>query len=477
MGILGGRTGALGILFVSCFLCGCGFLPGFDITEQPTLSYLPVSEVSQQVSCELKEFIFEYRERYLHKKRLDKQSRLADSKSTPEEPRWVLAEDDAVVKLNLQTDETGYVNFTGINVSQLGLNGLQNFITSSTSGKVSIPSLGAKATAKRTKNVTVTFSVGVKPKTATKTQNPNDPTLYTNDPATKVVTFEDGDKVRCVPWANNYGKKLYLKEWLLKYFETINAGTTKDGGSNQVADNTTQWLAKLKCNDSYEPAILSNPCVPDNLKVTSVELKSMIMFAVDVSAGATPSLLGNGSVFILPINGLGVDYNPDYSHQIDLTLNICDNQFNQCPLLNNAEAVNRDVTDILQTQCQFWATLGPILTGMKAPVDVYTELRSTVRSTPGSPVPEFRTCSCNKCTGQYELQPEKKTNQHDEKACTAAPSHRFGDSASAPLRMTPILTEQNVCWVVAPLLQGKKKDASLLPGINPNPVIGEQPNG
>jgi hypothetical protein len=357
------------------------------------------------------------------------------------------------------TDETGYVNFTGIDVAQIGLTGLQNFITSATSGKVSVPSLAAKATAKRTKNVTITFSVGVKPDIAKRNKNPNDPTLYANDPATKVVSFDDGDKVRCVPWANNYAKKLYLKEWLLKYFETINAGTIKDDEGNKTTDNTSKWLAKLKCNDSYDPAVFSNPCVPDNLKVTSIELKSMIMLAADVSAGATPSLLGNGSVFILPINGLGVDYNPDYSHQIDVTLNICDNHFNQCTILNNPNAVNREVTGILQTQCQFWATLGPISTGMKAPVDVYTKLASKSPL----PAPEFRTCSCNKCTGQYELQPEKKSPLQGEQVC--APTYGFGSRASVPTRTTPILTEENVCLVVDPALQEKKKEASRLPGI------------
>ena len=117
-------------------MTACSFLPGFGIFEDPALYFLPVGAVANQVACELQEFMSEH-------------------ESDPRDSlhRWQLANEDASVKLALQTDSSGYVNFTGINVAQVGLQSIASFITT----QAKVPTLAAKLSGKRTRTVTVSF--------------------------------------------------------------------------------------------------------------------------------------------------------------------------------------------------------------------------------------------------------------------------------------------------------------------------------
>jgi hypothetical protein len=97
-----------------------------------------------------------------------------------------------------------------------------------------------------------------------------------------------------------------------------------------------------------------------------VELATTILLIADLSAGAAPSVLGNGTVFIVPINALGVDYNPDYSHKIDLTLNICDGTDKQnC---NPPDANYNPPIALLKRQCAEYGLLNSLL-AVKPPKD------------------------------------------------------------------------------------------------------------
>jgi hypothetical protein len=311
-------------------LCGgCAFFPGFSLFEEPGLYYLPVAQVANQVACELQEFMKEH------------------ENDVYTSQRWVLADEDVAIKLNLQTDSSGYVNFTGVNVSQIGLSAFQQFISSTTSGKISVPSLGAKASVKRTKTVQVNLSVS---------PAALDIHLFpTSDPNAKKQT------INCLVWENSLASnplnRLYLKDWLNNYFETVNSGTNRPQYAN--TDLTDTILNELRSLKPPEP-------VPSQFKIQSVELSTQIQLAVDISGGATPNVLGDGSVFVLPINGLSLDYNPDYMHKIDITMNLCDNRSSTCYPRNVGAP---PLTSLMKEQCHLYAKLAPLMSGIKQPKD------------------------------------------------------------------------------------------------------------
>jgi hypothetical protein len=322
---------SLGIFIVFSLISGCSFLPGFGIFEAPALYFITVGEVANQVACELQEFMSEH-----------------ENDKADAEHRWVLANEDASVKLALQTDDSGYVNFTGVNVAKLGFESLARFVSTQSS----VPTLAAKLSAKRTRTVQINFSVS--------------PKALRNDPTVKKVTnLATGKQIEpnCAKTtqANNPIESLYLRDWLTNYFETINFTTKKQwdnpAGNNNLTDNFLRTVRHVASPDA----------IPKQFKIQSVELSTTILLAADVSGGATPHILGNGSVFILPVNGLSFDYSPDYSHKIDITLNMCDNldTTNSCHQGESSTSFN----PLLQTQCAVYAQLVPLLSGVKPPRD------------------------------------------------------------------------------------------------------------
>jgi hypothetical protein len=350
----------IGFPFTATILCGCAFFPGFGIFEDPALYILPVGVVANQVACELQEFIAD--QKVLEEKKFDPLR------------RWRLDDEDAAVKLTLTTDTSGYVNFTGVNVAQLGLESLASFVA--TQNKIS--TLAAKVTGKRTRTVTVSFSVS---------PNPLPSSTILIDPATgKNVVLRDPVTGKPMSWncqqnwrVDNPITKLFLRDWLTSYFETIN---TLD--KNQVfprATHITDNIARAIRQIAYPDAI------PEQFKIQSVDVTTQLAVAVDVSGGATPNVLGNGSVFILPINGLSLDYSPDYSNKVDITLNMCDSWEEGSPCSNTkAPTAWAPIPD---KQCELYSRLAPLLT-VKPPRDY----EGAGRYCTGH-------CACSKSLGKY----------------------------------------------------------------------------
>jgi hypothetical protein len=257
-------------------------------------------------------------------------------------PRWVLAQQDVAVKLTLSTDEQGYVNFTGVNVAQLGLGSLAQLVAATGSGKATIPTLAAKASAKRTKTVEIDFSVS--------------PTAYSSS------------KIRpkpCPLVLQTGPLKLYLKEWLNNYFATINYPTEAEPKSQDIGDSTADLIRHKTKRDQ----------LPEQLKIQSVILSTTLLVAADISGGASPNILGSGSVFVLPINGLTLDYNPDYSHKLEMTFTMCDalvDEWGCKPPVGKDETGHPQpqfIDGLLLDQCVLYARLFPLLSGVKQPKD------------------------------------------------------------------------------------------------------------
>jgi hypothetical protein len=312
--------GIILLLTTSTILVGCSALSGFSFWEDPAIYGYSVSDVANQISCELEAFADE-----------QKKSEVKKDPNSNDHFKWVLDESsDVSVKLNLTTDHQGYVDFTGINLAKLGFTSLASLVAPSSSTSL-VPSLGAKVSAKRTRTAEIDFTVSAKP-------------LKANKPST------GGPAYNCQNFSlhNNPLTHLFLKDWLGTYFERINA--------------------------DYH-----NKPVPNQLKIQQVELSSAIFLAVDVSAGATPTLLSGGSTFIVPINGLGLDYNPDYQHKIDMTIKMCDNsmtydyvagKWQGNPCYKDDKTTNSKLPNgLLDEQCKIYSYLVPLLSGVKPPKD------------------------------------------------------------------------------------------------------------
>ena len=299
-------------------------LPGFGLLEDPALYYIPVSEVANQVACELQEFMKE--EIALNQKQ-----------------RWVVANQDVSVNLNLQTDTSGSVTFTGVNIAHLGFSSLAAFISSTTSGKTSVPSLSIKGSAKRSRTVKINFTIS--PSALV--------TELAIDPSSKEVKT-----INCIAWekAETPLSRLYLKDWLDNYFATINYGQsnylyqTIGGPADQVLTTARAIWPPLK--------------VPTQMKIATVELSTAIQLLVDVSGGASPNVLGNGTAFIVPVNGLNFDYSPDFTHTIDLTIKICTNADPNNPTCYQHPSTFQAVTSLMRSQCHEYAKLLPLLSGV-----------------------------------------------------------------------------------------------------------------
>ena len=313
---------------ICTLLMGCGFLPGFAYLESPALYAIDVGAVANQVACELQEFA-------------------AKQYEDPEfnSKRWVLSRDDIGVQLTLQTDEGGYVNFTGVNAGALGFQALASLVALQSK----VPTLGAKISAKTTKSAEIDFSVSaIAPKSSRTHQN--------DKGVPNTVTVNCAKELRVhLPVS-----RLYLKEWLVNYFDTINYHYTGKYETTFGDDPINKALGEAR--NIFRPDE-----VPDQLKITAVKLTSTILVAADVSAGATPNLLGNGSVFILPINGLTLDYNPDYSHKILISMNICHNSNGSCkPPKDDTVPWSPQ----LAAQCAAYATLKSLITGLNTPKNI-----------------------------------------------------------------------------------------------------------
>jgi len=305
---------------LSTALSGCAFLPGFALWEDPAIYAFSASDVANQISCELQDFVT-----------LQKEIQTNTPANDPNHYKWVLDDQsDVSVKLDLTTDTSGYVDFTGINVAKLGFESFAQFISTTSS----VPSLGAKASGKRTRTVEIDFTVS--------------PAALKSQPKKGTKTYN------CVRWSlnNNLATHLFMEDWLNKYFYRI--------------------------NDDYQ-----HKPIPNQLKIQQVELSSAIFLAVDISGGATPALAGGGSTFIVPINGLGLDYNPDYQNKVDMTMKMCDNSPTTFTYEKNGKPVYVSVPNpcykqptarfpvsLLKEQCLIYSYLSPLLPQVQPPKDI-----------------------------------------------------------------------------------------------------------
>jgi hypothetical protein len=298
----------------SMLLGGCAFLPGFHLFETPLLYLLPVSEIANRVACELQDFVSAHKNDSVFNKH-----------------KWTLAQEDVKIVLTLTVDEAGNVAFAGINVAQLGFSSLAAFIASQTQNSKIVPTLGAKLSIKRTKTVVITFSVSPKPL-------PDDPRIRKSKGIDRTYHCFSLDTESPL-------NSLYLREWLNSFFERINA-------DSQLPQN--------------KDGAQSSP--PRQFKMQSVELSTQFIIAADIGAGLTPSVLGDGTAFIVPITGLTAGYSPDYAHKIGITLNVCDQTQPSCN--PKGEEKYTTLPPLLERQCRAYGTLAPLLS-VKPPKDVY----------------------------------------------------------------------------------------------------------
>lgn len=211
---------ALAISFVCSFLPGCGFLPGFSPTEQPQLYYLPVADVATQVSCELQNVLSEYldyQEHYRADVDPDNPNQLAPA-------RWYISGDNVQVTLTLSTDNSGYANFTGLDLKALGFPSLASFITSTTSGGVSVPTLQARLTPTRSAKAILIFSV-----------SPNSPPNQLVLVSSEFDAFHVGE-----PFDQNNHAQGGVGPYTYHLFGATPAGTTFHSSTGQVSGRLTE---------------------------------------------------------------------------------------------------------------------------------------------------------------------------------------------------------------------------------------------
>jgi hypothetical protein len=178
----------------------------------------------------------------------------------------------AGVSLALQTDLSGSVQYVGINLSKLGFSSLSELVTQTSK----TPSLQAKASGKATTSAQVDFAVA---QTQTlRKENQAKCEQRRQDPLTS-LKYEY--------------LKLWLSDWLSKY--------------SLYQKNVVEG----KPGEAGEPFVCAG-------KVT---LKSQFLIGVDVSAGVNAFMT---PPIILPISGVNVDGNPDYTHSIQITLALQD---------------------------------------------------------------------------------------------------------------------------------------------------------
>jgi hypothetical protein len=189
----------------------------------------------------------------------------------------------------------------------------------------------------------------------------------------------------CPEWALHPDRKLFLKNWLTNYFDKINSVTevsemnykrVEESDRPDMKDHTTLVERQFKqplCdlgNPGDEFKILRTPCLPDGTKFTSVVLTTAFTIAADVNSGLSPfGLFGPDRVFLIPINGLSADLNADYTNQLEITLQVCDNTKGGCKSAIENGSMDQ-WSDVFESQCHIYGLLSPLLKDVKPPKNV-----------------------------------------------------------------------------------------------------------
>jgi hypothetical protein len=189
-------------------------------------------------------------------------------------------EQPAAVTISFSTDQTGTVQYVGIDLKQLGLKPLADLISSS--GKA--PSLQAKLQIKGSASSQLDLAIPqtVGPVTVK--------AKYVVDPDTGKIKLSPPVKIKglglvknCDP-AHRLLASLSLQSWLIRFFDKL-----------------------ARDHDNTEAVCMS--------KIT---LKTSFVLAFDVSAGVNPL----GAAFILPVNGETLDFNPSATQNLQIAFNL-----------------------------------------------------------------------------------------------------------------------------------------------------------
>lgn len=281
-----GRAATL--LICAFLLSGCsddllrydGF--GGPLALGPFKSYvqrLPIERVAAQLECEVSDFL--QRRNAEHKKDDPNEIRLNPRKA-------------ATISLQLQTDVTGNVTYTGINLGKIGLSDAANLIAVTNN----LPSLQAKVAPKSTVSAQLDFNIP---------QAYHDPD-YSLGPDTKAQALKKLQKAQSAPIEGLQGgppcptgisaalnfpiEGLYLREWLESFFAQLRS----------IED------------EQPTPTVLRKACL------TKLTLKTQFQLLFDFSGGANPAALSG--LFVIPVSGLNFDASPAFTHSIQITFAI-----------------------------------------------------------------------------------------------------------------------------------------------------------
>jgi hypothetical protein len=270
------------VLFVVPLLAGCGsFFPSFEgiLGIDAWIHDVPVNQVATQVQCELQDFL-----------------------SVPKNQSYFDRSKSATLSLTLEVDESGSVQYLGIDLNKLGLTSLANLI--STSNKVS--SLQAKGTLKSAVSSQIDISV---------------PQTYETLPAKSTIVKDSATGIPTLDSKRNQITKPGEPIIGLKYVDC----PPRAKGLLTHLDLAT-WLDKFFTNVFADPEknMNSQACL------SKITLKTQFTIVADLSAGVNPLV---GTAFILPISGWTFDVNPSFQHSLSLAFSLKQplGSNNKCP--------------------------------------------------------------------------------------------------------------------------------------------------
>jgi hypothetical protein len=223
----------------------------------------------------------------------------------------------------------------------------------------------------------------------------------------------------CPDWALHPDRELFLKTWLLNYFDKINfAALPPTAGSNTPCQANTARFNVVQLESLSIP-----PCFPDGTQFQNVDLKTQFVIALDVSAGVTPAFFG-GTVFLIPVSGVSGDFNPDYQHSIDVKMAICDSTTGGCTSAKSGKL--DEITPIHIEQCYAYAVLNPTIADAKGPQDVMSSDKKT-------------RLTCSKACGCYvpENSPACATPPNGQPVCSSCCA--AGQQTSVSRQISPPL--------------------------------------
>ena len=284
----------LGVVLFCVSLPGCGtdllWWPGFNPIGTAYVDTIPVRSVATEVQCEIYKFL--------------------DAESDRKELPLLDASKGATVSLILQTDLSGSVQYVGVDLSKLGLPDLATLVSASNKA----PTLQAKATGKTTISAEVDFVVA-QSRTGPKDVASKTPPAALIKQSDMGSSYQNASFVPVKPGVFQ-AQPAASPPPTKSYFPTAHCERQNPLLHAYLQFWLDDWLSRYKI--AHATYIEDDPFVCD----TKVTLKSQFQIVVDVSAGvnafSTPPI-------ILPISGFNVDASPDYSHTLQVSFALKDN--------------------------------------------------------------------------------------------------------------------------------------------------------